>query len=191
MGKIRVYIALYARNGALGATQPAEPGQGEEEYHWALLVGPKHWSKEQESTRHRIKKGQEWTQTNPGKVALEKVEWAYEKAAVPLGRHDDIVVRVLLTNIEDAKAIEACVQRAWPEKTVRVKGQGGARTSREWVERAVEALRSPTLWKYDRLADWAAIESCCVSFAERVGVGGAKLGDVPTFDMVENRQVFD
>lgn len=228
MGKFRIYVALYAPYGALGADQrPTEPPQ---DYHWALLVGPKHWSKEQECTRHRIvtQGPKDWVPTttttttttdnnnNRSGVVFETAEWTYEQVSVPAGRrHDDIVARVLIANVEDSRAIEACVQRAWPEKTMRVRARGGhqqgqqgqgqgqgqqqqqgeppppPRTSRDWVQRAVEALRGPTLWKHERLAEWGAVESCCVEFAGKVGVRGEGREGVPTFDLLEGREVFE
>lgn len=186
--KLRLYIALYALEGVL-----REPNSsGPQDYHWAFIIAPKDAPTEKSGIRYRIKKSAEWEKLNPGSVEFGKVEWETDRSLVPLGRHDDIIARVLIAEIEDAKAVDEHIQLAWPEKTMHVKGSGEPRTSRDWAQRVLEGLGGPSPNSLSgtvnlvagKLADWKTIESCCRVFANKVVVENAGLNTVPTFDML-------
>lgn len=192
MKKPRLYVALYALNGALRE----EISSGPQDYYWAFIVAPKNASKEEECIRYRIKKRDEWEHLDPDKVDLNMVVWEVEKCMVPVGRHDDIVTRVLIGKIENSRAAEEHIQVAWPERTIHLKKTGRSRTSKDWVQRVLEGLGEPSPGsggaKYmvsGKLADWATIESCCTSFAMKVVVESASLDTVRTFDILKNQEV--
>ncbi|KAF6237571.1 hypothetical protein HO173_004461 [Letharia columbiana] len=193
MKKPRLYVALYALEGALRENTSS----GAQDYYWAFIVAPKKGPKEQQCIRYRIKKSEAWEKLDPGKVEFERVEWDHDRCLVPLGRHDDIVARVLIAKIEEPERVEEHIQLAWPEQTMHVKNSGSARTSKDWVQRVLEGLGSPSLGLGEerylmlgKLADWGKIESCCTSFAMKVVVERASLETVPTFDMLKNQEVF-
>ena len=100
--KPRLYVALYALGGALRQKNPS----GEQDYYWAFIIAPKEVPKDKKCIRYRIQASAGWEKLNPGKVEFEKVEWKNDKRLVPLGRHDDIVARVLIAKIEDAEAVD-------------------------------------------------------------------------------------
>lgn len=191
MKKPRLYIALYALDGALRESNPSGP----QDYHWAFIVAPRDASKDQEGTRYRLKKTESWEQVDPGKVEFEKLEWEVDRSAVPLGRHDDIVARVLVAEVQDGGAVDHHVLVAWPEKTMHVKGDSGkAPTSKDWVQRVLDGFSGPSpdsKWLMVKLSgkDWATVEKCCTDFAEKVVERGAITDTVPTFDILKNKEV--
>ena len=190
MKKPHLYVALYSLDGAL-----REPGPvGPQEYWWTFIIAPEHAPKDQECIRYRIKKLRGWEK---GKTEL--IEWQSDKCMVPGGPHDDIVARVLVAPLDDARAAEENILQDWPEATAHVKVTGSVRTSRDWVERVLNGLRGVSHHSLSgntgylantKLPDWAAIETCCTSFAKRAEVLGSKrLGAVPTFDLRKNEEV--
>ena len=189
MRKPQLYVALYALDGAL-----REPGpDGSQKYWWTFLIAPENAPRDQECIRYRIKKLRGWE-----KGETEMIEWQNDRCMVPGTPHDDIVARVLVAAIEDARATEDNILHDWPEKTARLKASGAVRTSRDWVERVLDGLRGvshhslsgSTGYLASMLTDWQTIEGCCTSFAQKAAVvGSASLDTVPTFDLRKNREV--
>ena len=66
--KDRLYIALYARGG------PAKMPGGEDRYHWALIIGPKHERRRSLGTRFDVRDG----------PAADGWTWALHEARTPL-----------------------------------------------------------------------------------------------------------
>lgn len=190
MRKPRLYVALYALDGAL--RERSTPGP--QDYHWAILVAPKVARKDQPlCIRYRIRKGDELEHIGPGNVGFAVVEWASERSLVPLGRHDDIVARVLIAKVVDTEAVGEYMQDAWPEKTMHVRESGRARTSKDWVQRVVEtltgSLQSSTCVTSGKLVNWETVEACCATAAEKAVVGAPEVDDVvPTVDMLKNQE---
>ena len=188
--RLRLYVALYALDGALRENGPIGP----QEYWWTFLIAPENMSKEQECIRYRVKKIAGWQ-----KPDLVMTEWQNEKGLVPNGRHDDIVARVLIGEIGDAKAVDEHIWRVWPIKTIHVKKSGTIRTSQDWVHRALKGLGGPSPYALNlqaslnmldsKLADWKTIESCCTGFAKKAATQSAGLDTVPTFDMLKNQEI--
>ena len=193
MKNLRLYVALYDLNGALRDNGP----DGPQEYYWTFIVAPENASKEQQCIRYRIRKVEGYEKLDPGKVEFEKIVWQIDRSLVPFGRHDDIVARVLIAEVGDAKGMEEHIQDAWPEKTIHVKTTGVIRTSQGWAQRVLKGLDglspgSLSGMRYmlsSKLADWKTIESCCTIFAKNVAVGSASLDTVPTFDLLKNKEV--
>ena len=193
MKNLCLYVALYALDGALRDNGP----NGPQEYYWTFIVAPENAPKEQECIRYRVRKVEGFEKLDPGKVEFEKIVWKNDISLVPSGRHDDIVARVLIAEVGDAKGMEEHIQDAWPEKTIHVKKTGAIRTSQNWAQRVLEGLGGPSPGSLSgtrymlssKLADWKTIESCCTIFAKNVVVGSASLDTVPTFDILKNIEV--
>lgn len=188
----QLYIGLYALDGALRENGPSDS----QDYYWAFIVAPEDGTKEQQCVRYCIRKGEGREKSDPGKVEFDKVTWECDRSVVPLGRHDDIIARVLIAQVGDRKGMDEHIQLAWPEQTMHVKNSGRARTSKDWVQKVHEGLGglsygslSGTRYMVSgKLADWKTIETCCTSFAQRV-VKSLNPDTVPTFDMLKNREV--
>ena len=182
----RLYIALYALDGALRENGPPGP----QEYFWTFLAAPA--AQDATGIRYRIKKVKA-----SEKPSLEITEWEYDKCLVPLGRHDDIVARVLVAEVEDAKAMEEKMQSVWAEKTVHVTKTGTVRTSKDWVQRIIEELRGPSPYSLsstinitEGLADWGDIEKCCTLLAKKAALGSERSASaVPTVDLLQGKEV--
>lgn len=186
----RLYIALYRLNGALRENDPSDA----HDYHWAFIMAPKEGPQNQQCLRYRIRKTGGSQTTNPGKVEFDTSEWEVDKTPVRLGRHDDIIARVLVAKVQAREAVDEDIMLAWPKKTVHVKDSGRHRTSKDWVERVFDGMNGLSCpdsgWLKVVLSgkDWAAVESCCTEFAVRVEVEGASGDSVPTFDMLKDRE---
>ena len=191
MKKPRLYIALYDLNGAL---REANNPSGPQDYHWTLFIAPRDASSEQTGVRYRLRQTESWSQVEPRTVEFEKLVWEVDKSAVPLGRHDDIVARVLVAKVQDDKAVDEYILSTWPEKTMHAKQTGRAPTSKDWVERVLggfSASSPDSKWLMVEVPgkDWATTESCCTAFATEVVQKGAVTGPVPTFDLLKNKEV--
>lgn len=190
----RLYIALYAIDGAL---RPCDP-IGSQDYSWTFLVAPENATTKDHGLRYRITQYEGWRKRPCGTHSeLDMALWEPDRCAVPLGRHDDIVARVLIAKVADRKKLDQYLGFVMPEMTIHVKPSGQRRTSKEWVERAHEQLDEPArgtlsgtrYYIMGKLEDWKTIESCCAGFAEKVKKR-PQTDTVPTFDLLENREVF-
>ena len=193
MKKPHLYIALYALDGALH-----ENGRtGPQEYYWTFTVIPENAPKDQECIRYRIRKRPGWHKLNPDETGLEKTIWDNDRRFVPLGRHDGIVARVLIAEVDDAEAVEAHIQNAWPHATMHVKKFGVIRTSRDWVQRCLEGMEGLVpgslggnhCMPKSKSAPWKTIEGICTAFAKKAASEGAGGDAVPTFDLLENKEI--
>ena len=182
----RLYIALYALDGALRENGPPGP----QEYFWTFLVAPA--AQDANGIRYRIKKVKA-----SEKPPLEITEWEHDKCLVPFGRHDDIIARVLVAEVDDGKATDEKMRSVWPEKTVHVAKTGAVRTSKDWVQRITEELRGPSPYSLSStvnitkgLADWESIEKCCTLLAKKAALGSERSDNaVPTLDMLQDKEV--
>ena len=190
----RLYIALYAIDGALRPWDPIDP----QDYYWTFIIAPENGTKKDEGIRYRIKQYEgRLKKSHTTNLELDMALWEPDRCTVPLGRHDDIVARVLIAKVGDRKKLDQYLGGVMPEKTIHVKPSGHRRTSKEWVERAhtrLEELAQGTLsgtryYIAGKLEDWKTIESCCASFAGKVKKR-PQTDTVPTFDMLENREIF-
>ena len=188
-----LYIGLYALNGSLRQAFPMGP----EEYHWAFIVAPKDGTKEQDCVRYRVRVISRREKVVVAKVEFETFEWANELRVVPVGRHDDIIARVLIAKVSDRNGLDQYLRQMWPEKTMNVKNSGTIRTSQNWVQRVLERLAgfvpgtlSGSSYMIDsKLADSETIECCCIGFARKAALGKTSLEAVPTFDLLKNKEV--
>ena len=190
----RLYIALYAIDGPLRPCAPTDA----QDYVWTFTIFPATASKKDPGIRYRITQHDGLLYTSPAtSLQLDMALWEPDRRTVPLGRHDGIVARVLIAKVDDRKKLDQYLAGVMPERTIHVKPSGHRRTSKEWVERAharLHELAQGTLsgtryYIMGRLADWRTIESCCVVFADKVKKR-PESDAVPTFDLLENREVF-
>lgn len=125
--------------------------------------------------------------------------WKTGRCVVPSVRHEDIVARVLIAEVDSVKAVEGNIQNAWPEKEMHVKDCGKNQTSRDWVQRTVEGwggcgpdrmLKSRSMLS-SKLADWEKIETCCTNFALKAAAESASVSTdtIPTFDMLKMKEI--
>ena len=190
----RLYIALYAIDGPLRPCDPIDS----QDYVWAFTIFPAVPTTNDPGIRYRIQQQEGLLlKSSATKLQLDMALWEPERRTVPLGRHDDIVARVLIAKVDDRKKLDEYLAGVMPERTIHVKPSGHRRTSKEWVERAharLHQLAQGTLsgtryYIMGKLADWKTVEGCCVDFAEKVKKRPP--GDtVPTFDLLENREIF-
>lgn len=187
----RLYIALYAIDGPLRPCNPIHS----QDYYWTFTIFPAHATTKDPGIRYRIRQEEGLLYTSPATtLQLDMAVWEPDRRTVPLGRHDEIVARVLIAKVDDRKRLDQYLASVMPEKTIHVKPSGHRKTSKEWVERAharLGELAQGSLRFYisGRLADWRTVEGCCVGFAERVRKR-PESESVPTFDLLEGREVF-
>ena len=190
----RLYISLYAIDGPLRPCNPIHS----QDYYWTFTIFPANATKKDPGIRYRIQQEEGLLYTSSATtLQLDMALWEPDRRTVPLGRHDDIVARVLIAKVDDRRRLDQYLASVMPEKTIHVKPSGHRRTSKEWVERAHArlgelaqgSLSGTRFYIKGRLKDWRTVEGCCVGFAEKVRrmVEGDK---VPTWDLLEGREVF-
>ena len=99
----RLYIALYAIDGALRPYDPIDA----QDYSWTFLVASETATPKDRGLRYRIAQHQGWRQKPHGAHSeLDMALWEPDRCAVPLGRHDGIVARVLIAKVADRKKLD-------------------------------------------------------------------------------------
>ena len=130
--------------------------------------------------------------------------WKTGRCVVPSVRHEDIVARVLIAEVDSVKAVEGNIQNAWPEKEMHIRDCGKNQTSRDWVQRTVEGwggwgpggcgpgplLKGRPILS-SKLAEWEEIETCCTNFALKAAAESASVSTdiIPTFDMLKMKEI--
>ena len=169
--KPRLYIALY--------TNP-RPNQ----YHWALMVGPKD-VEDPSVVRYHVK-------NPPAEIAGEVVApWIYERIVPSRLRTWNLLARLVVAKIEEPDLIDSTLQavpiiQGDPEWTCRI-----------WVKDAVAALvDAGVLGTRVDLLDWTTVEMNCREYMARkiqegrwqVSQEGPYSG-LPTMDLITDEEL--
>ncbi|KAK2596537.1 hypothetical protein N8I77_013423 [Diaporthe amygdali] len=122
--KDRLYIALYARGG------DSLMSGGEDKYHWALLVGPKHEDNNSKGKRYHVKE----TMTTVG--GRTQSRWVFEEREIGMNPTAMILVRVIIGKVTNAERVAALLRE------VPVRDNQSGWNCVWWLREALEMLRA-------------------------------------------------
>ncbi|KAH8777366.1 hypothetical protein F5883DRAFT_409224 [Diaporthe sp. PMI_573] len=122
--KDRLYIALYARGG------DSVMSGGEDKYHWALLVGPKHEDSNSKGKRFHVK---ETMTTVDGRT---QSRWVFEERDIGMNPTAMILVRVIIGKVANLERV-ASVLREVP-----VRDNQSGWNCVWWLREALDMLRA-------------------------------------------------
>ncbi|KAK7697938.1 hypothetical protein SLS64_013025 [Diaporthe eres] len=122
--KDRLYIALYARGG------DSIMSGGEDKYHWALLVGPKHEDSNSTGKRFHVK---ETMTTVDGRT---QSRWVFEERDIGMNPTAMILVRVIIGKVASLERVAAVLRE------VPVRDNQSGWNCVWWLREALEMLRA-------------------------------------------------
>ncbi|POS73721.1 hypothetical protein DHEL01_v207890 [Diaporthe helianthi] len=122
--KDRLYIALYARGG------DSVMSGGEDKYHWALLVGPKHEDSNSKGKRFHVK---ETMTTVDGST---QSRWVFEEREIGMNPTAMILVRVIIGKVVSLERVASVL------RNVPVNGGQPGWNCISWLRDALEMLRA-------------------------------------------------
>lgn len=170
--KDRLYVALYARG-----------GQDPNTYHWAIIVGPKEEVEGGRGYRYHVR--QRLDPARPGRLI-----WAYESLEIPLAQTSMLLGRIMIAKITDKAQIRSTLA------AVRAIQDDPSWTCRIWVKDAITALEADGKSLGTRITKWTTIEQNANNYIRQKrqqrrydGSGSWVSGTVPTFDLLENREI--
>lgn len=166
--KQRLYIALYFRSG---------PG-----YHWALLVGPEDGPERARGKRYHLKEKLD--------TITRQTEWYYEAVKISMRPTGQLLVRIMIADVEKPKRLEQLLSRV-----LLVQNDPSWRC-KHWVRDAILALKRDRKSLGTTELDWDHLEATAnwfVEFKKRQhrfdSIGGWDMRKVPTYDILERREI--
>ncbi|PGH02262.1 hypothetical protein AJ80_08887 [Polytolypa hystricis UAMH7299] len=170
--KDRIYVALYARG-----------GQDPNTYHWAIIVGPKTEVEGGRGFRYHAR--QRLDPTTPGRQV-----WHYEALDIPLTQTSMLLARVMIGKVANHAQLAKTLAAVPREQ------DNPAWTCRIWVRDAIAALEADGKSLGTRVTNWQKIEQTAKTYVARKreqrrydGSGTWKAGTVPTYDLLEEKEV--
>ncbi|KAG8162355.1 hypothetical protein KVR01_008120 [Diaporthe batatas] len=189
--KDRLYIALYARGG------DSIMSGGEDKYHWALLVGPKHEDSNSKGKRFHVK---ETMTTVDGRT---QSRWLYEERDIGMNPTAMILVRVIIGKVANLERVASVLRK------VPLHQEQAGWNCVSWLRDALEALRrdgkalsgarssaatagaATAVWEEDREAalDFVRRKERQHRFDGKATPGWFDMSQVATYDFLRDREV--
>jgi hypothetical protein len=170
--KDRIYVALYARG-----------GQDPNTYHWAIIIGPKNEVEGGRGFRYHAR--QRLDPARPGRYV-----WHYEALDIPLAQTSMLLARVMIGKVADGAQLAATLA------AVPLVQDDLAWTCRIWVRDAIAALEADRKSLGTSVTDWQRIEQTSNTYVAQKrqqrrydGSGTWKAGTMPTYDLLEEKEV--
>ncbi|KFH41152.1 hypothetical protein ACRE_081310 [Hapsidospora chrysogenum ATCC 11550] len=183
--KDRLYVALHARAG-----RSKMPG-GEDKYHWALLIGPKHEvAGESGKVRGKRIHAKERILDDGSGTST----WVYTEEEVNMKAVMMLLVRVQVAKCRDTEGVLAAL------RTVPLRGgKKPAWNCVAWVREALETLDGTGVLGRSAVLEWSRVRDASMAYAQKKAAehrfdGKAKPGrfdtaKVPTYDLLRNREM--
>ncbi|KUI61301.1 hypothetical protein VP1G_08498 [Cytospora mali] len=148
--KERLYIALYARGG--DSVMP----QGEDKYHWALLVGPKHEHVHSKGKRFHVKE----TMTNI--YGRTRSQWVFEERDIGMNPTAMILVRVVVSKVVSMERVRTVLQN------VPIRDNQSGWNCVWWVKEALDVLRKDgTALSRASITDWVQVRGAAMAYVKK------------------------
>ncbi|WPG98971.1 Hypothetical protein R9X50_00177300 [Acrodontium crateriforme] len=172
--KPRLYCALYARGGA-----PKMAGK-EDQYHWALFVGPK--SERQEDIGHKFHAKQFSDSTIN--------EWRFEERATTMLPVEMILVRIIIGKVENYDKMKELL------RMIPVRPETPGWNCVAWVREALEGLNDSSQILGTKQTEWSIVRDAAMQYCRSKvenhrfdGKGsGFDPGTVPTYDLTQKTE---
>ncbi|KAL4862896.1 hypothetical protein BDV12DRAFT_178216 [Aspergillus spectabilis] len=173
--KDRLYIVVYTRQG-----NPTMPGR-EDTYHWALMIGPKN---EGEYPTGILLHTQEKPKQGGGS------EWDFEESTWPLAPTSTILARITVGKVVDKSRLLKSL-RSTP-----VRHDDPRWNDVYWVKEALGRLRVDPKGLGTSVTEWGKVRNGVMNYCQvqteqhrLTKKGGFSIRRVPTFDLMERKEV--
>ncbi|KJZ76624.1 hypothetical protein HIM_03960 [Hirsutella minnesotensis 3608] len=178
--KDRLYVALYVRGGL--ATMP----DGEDRYHWALIIGPKSEGADARGTKVHAKERLVIAEGKSHSV------WELEESQIELAPTGMILVRVLVAKVKNRKRLVSILQ------SVPVRGGQPGWNCVGWVKEALELAQKDGKALRTAVVDWQTVRDAAMRYAldkeaahrfdGKAEPGEFNMAKVPTWNLLKGSE---